>query len=891
MINRIVGGLILLIGLNSVHAQDELSVIREPSAVEDCKEESSIIPTCLFSRKVASSPAEMITTDLKVCGCMKKSNFLFESTLTPISKDELEKEKKRKLQNLDNVSGNSSVLQASSSSKSKKDQDISLLVYGGQETRANLKEKKDSQSTGPKISNSLTQVNAISEENKAWQCVTYQEYSVQRELPSENDFFKLLSEPNFKPEEWNVNTLSEKYDAANENDKKAIRLKMSFLSRNPIFQTIMKAQPTDKNPAAKILAKQQALYSVLRLLAPAADSTCMQVPNKCFQELLSSGKYQQYTDGVSRFLVDFDVIDIASSQAAADYAKELKRITDSGQQGEVGSVPTDPEGYFNYLQTANQQLLKECSGQQVKPECYTKFAGHCSHIQAIDQRVREGIKLNSGEISNILREEESVHATLDPDKNPSFKAFNEKICLDPYSNAAGEKLNYFQYEQKYCSGAEKIPECSDRKNLLTRFLNEYSSGEVEADRNLRTAFSKIISDKKFQDISEAQVLAANNVSESPAELRARFGGSFPDITPKGILAPPAAIQPQVARSTVGSSIPDYSDIYSGSSSSSKQTDSYKPASFSDDDNRTISNSRYVAKPLPELTVPKLPGADQRPSGNFSNLPAFRKPAANDSDDAEYDEPETRSQSRQEKIPRNNPAQQTVAAGGTSGGGGGGGSGSSGSGSTSAGSVESSGGGTTEVNLTNPSRAKRSRGPAGSNLLFKYGLDENNKPEVSLVNPSDKSEVKVSVDSRLLDRIKANPNSFEVNKEDMEKIMSNPDEEVKLVIGAKDGSQELVVYAKKDATGGMSFALTPSKNVAKAKGDVMRVNVQPDVHDSIIKDPDVYLNQNPTIMQEVMNKEGKTKKLLLQVVSPGKRALVFEVNKKDDYIYTFKRVGP
>lgn len=897
MIKRILGGLILLIGLTSVHAQSELSLIREPTAETECKEGTSVIPTCLFSRKPANTPVEMITNDLGVCGCLKKSNFLFEGAQqTPVIKDEVEKEKKRRFDNLNQVAGNSSVLQASSSAKTKNDQDVSLMVYGGQETRSKQK-KKD----GPIISNNLTQVNTISADNAEWQCVTYQEYSVQRELPSENDFFMLLTEANFIADDWDVNKLATKFDTANEKDKSTIRLKMSFLSRNPIFQTLMKAQPTEKITAAKILEKQRELYGILRHLAPAEGSTCAQVPNKCFQELLTNGKYQEYANGVSRFLMDFDVIDIASAQAAADYDKELKRITDLGEQGTVGSVPTDPEGYFNYLQTANQQLLRECAGKEVKPECYTKFEGHCTHIEAIDQRVREGIKLKGGEISNILREEESIHATLDPNKNPSFKAFNEKICRDPYANASGERLNFFQYQAKYCTGTEKLAECSDRKKLLTKFLGEYTQGDVEADRNLRTAFSKIISDKTFQAISEAQVVAANNISESPAELRARFGGSFPSISPKGTLVPPMpAIQPKLAgQATTGSGSggSDFSDSSSdtsgGSDYKSSKSKSYTSSSF-DDEPSSFSNGRSTsfAAAAGGITTPTYNSgaAAERPETNLSDFAGYRNPSSSGAYEDSDNEDRTVAQ-RNKPAPKSNeefPAQQSI--GGGSGGGGGGivtGASTSGLGGGS-GVTGGSGGGEAPTVVIGSGRRKRS--PSGVNYLFKYGLDENNQPEVSLLNPTDKAEVKVSVDPKLLDRIRNNPNAFEMGKEDLDKVMSSPDEEVKLVIGSADGAQELVVYARKDSTGGISFALTSSKGT-KAKNDVMRFNVLPDVHESIIQDPDVYLNQNPTIIQEILNKEGKTKKLLLQVVSPGKRALTFEVKKKDEYIYTFKRVGP
>ena len=114
-----------------MYAQDGIPAIRSPSAEADCAEEASIVPTCLFSRKEAKTPAEMVTNDLGVCACLAKSNTIFENLETQSTSEQFEAEKKRLVENLNAVAGNSSVLQASSSSKTKEQQDISLMTYGG----------------------------------------------------------------------------------------------------------------------------------------------------------------------------------------------------------------------------------------------------------------------------------------------------------------------------------------------------------------------------------------------------------------------------------------------------------------------------------------------------------------------------------------------------------------------------------------------------------------------------------------------------------------------------------------------------------------------------------------------------------------------------------------
>lgn len=889
------GSLILLANIALVHAQDGLSVLTDLQNPEDCKEVESIIPTCLFSRQRANTSVELITNDVKVCNCLSKSNTIFEKNgpvvQTQIS--EAQREKKRLLENESRKTANASVIQASNHSKDEREQDIALLGFGAGEVRGQIKKEKPGMvAPVPVISSKLTTINDILEENKSWQCVTYQEYGLQRELPNDNDFFQILRGQEFMPEEWNINTLKDKFESANEEQKKVIKLKMVFLSRNPIFQTIMKAEATEKFPAAKILEKQTELFGILRTLSPSEASTCFQSTNGCFQEVMSNGKYQEYSQKVGHFIAQNDVIDISSAQAAMDYKRELEKITSDGEVL-VNSVPTDPEGYFNYLQTANREVFNECSGAEVKPDCYTKFKDHCSHIVAIDSRVKSGIKLNIRDISAILREEASVFVNMNPAENADFRAFNDKICLDPYANASGEKLNYFQFKAKHC-GENPKPFCNDRKKILDTFLKDYNVGEVVADKNLRDGFQRMIADTTFQAISEAQVLAANNISESPAELRARFGGNFPDITPKGAIVPFVAPQ-NLARSNSSQSSyessSESSTEYSNSSSSSKRKESSQ-ASFGDTNSTSnIARNPYTA-PLPDLAVPSLP-VPQRNRTDFSNLPAFRNPASTNTDESENDLVENSDSSNRPapRVSSKTTASSQNSPSGSSGGGSVGGSasvsanssGSSGN-STGEGSL---GGGVTTVTVGSSNRSERR---AGNGLLFKYGLDEKNQPEVSLVSATTGSEVQVSVDRNLMARIKSNPNSLEIGQEDLEKIMATPDEEVKLLIQPTGGAEALVVYAKKDSTGGVSFSLSPSK-APKAPKDVVRINVQPDLHSNITKDPDIYLNQNAELMQEVMGREGKDKKLFLQVVSPGKRAVTYEVIKKSEYIYKFKKVGP
>lgn len=879
-------------------ADEPVNLVNNLNPTADCDTKTDqVIPTCIFSRPAPTTPLELITGDLTVCSCLQKNNALFSQFQTAPSTQVLAQTERDRLIEIERKkAANSGVVQAVGYSKDRRALETSLLVYGGGESRKKSKDQVGAQKKGPvvrppEISTNLTSINQISDKNKDWQCVTYQEYSVQRELPSENAFFQILKKTEFSPADWNVNDLRSKFDTATGVERDNITLKLTFLSRNPIFQSIMKAQPSAKNPAAKILAKQTELFNILRTLSPADTSTCSSIPNGCFQEVHSNGAYSNYTSQVGKFLLDKEVIVMASAQAADDYMAELAKLSSQGDLV-LDSVPTDPQGYFNYLQTANRDIASSCAGETAQATCYTQFNEHCTHLRAIDARVKEGIKLTSQDVMSNLREETSLHLNLDPSVNPNFRSFNDKICLQPYRNGTGVSLNFFQYQTQKCAAGSALPECSDRKALLQRFLSEHNVDENLADVNLRTGFSKLLGDAKYLDVSLAQVAAANNVSETPTELLARFGGEFPSISAEGTLVPAIpSIVPKAASSSSSSSAAsqsaisndtDESSSSAGSTSSSSSNSARASVGGGDSGSNSAVRERTTlgssSSLIPDQVQLDQPSVSQNRSNYIPPVVNTRLPASVDSDEFEDESSETVS-TNPRVVPQVKP---TVQSGGSAGGGG---AVVTGTGATSGNTVSSNSPG----NDGAPDGRRTSGGTprkksSGQNLLFKYGLDENNQPEISLVSPTSAEVVKVGVDRNLMERIKSNPNALEIGKEDLDKILATPDAEVKLELEATNGSESLTVYAKKDDSGGISFSLKPNRLPASVTKPI-RVSVLPAVYDNIASDPDVYLNQNSTLINEIISKPGSPP--ILQIVSPGKKALIYEVTKTDEFIYHFK----
>jgi hypothetical protein len=274
-----------------------------------------------------------------------------------------------------------------------------------------------------------------------------------------------------------------------------------------------------------IAEKQAELHSILMKLKPAKNSSCYSIPNQCWQEVHSAPAFSDYATSVGKFLLNNDVIDIASSESARHFLETSQAILRNQSSPQENKIPSDPEGYFKYVQTALPDVATSCAGSTIKADCYVKFGGHCKSINMIKNRAlkRRNPPMSVRDLSRNLSEENAVHAAANPIDNPDFKRFNDVICLQQHSNTNGEKLNFFEFQTKHCQ-TNPLSECSDRKKLLERFLSEYGNGENPEETNTIAGFREILKDATYLKVSEIQIAVANNVTESPSELRERFGG-------------------------------------------------------------------------------------------------------------------------------------------------------------------------------------------------------------------------------------------------------------------------------------------------------------------------------------------------------------------------------
>lgn len=874
------------------YASDSITSLISANAECSEEEQTPLIPTCLFDRTRPETAAELIMGDVSVCRCLERGSSLLQE-LTPLSAppDPRAKERERRLGNLDAFIGNAGIIQSSKYVPEDSPTDF-LVGYSASEARiqsANVRRGSGLSSEGPRISDQLLTLNSIPEENSSWQCVTYHEYNVQREVPYGNDFFLALKNlSTFVAAEWDVRELQRRYSSASQQEKEVIRARLVFLSRNPIFERVFKARSDIGISQEVITQKQNALFEIILSLRQPEGSSCYSVPNACWRQAHENGTFEAYSQNVKGFLEDPQVMDISSAQSSRDYLEALATLTDENFQS---TIPTDPEAYFQYLQTASPEIARSCYGEKVEASCYTQFREHCEQVRRIDSRVRQGMSRDISDISALLEEEAFIHARMNPEDNPQFRSFNDTICLQSYTNAQGESSNFFQFQENRCRGeGTPLPECSNRQELLKRFLAEHNSGGTPENQNIRSGFANLIGEASFgfSEVTEAQIEAVNNITETPRQIRERFNGRFPTITPTGeFVAPMPLSTGNPGAQAVSFDVPE-TVIPSVSSFPGER----RSSSYSDGGINSFTQEDF------QLSQPSSNGFNQLVK-NFSTSTLFHNPSVgnealrnplfeespNLSNSATQPEeqrtPASASGSQApEKSPleNNRPLKAEVSSASTPS-------------LVAAGEVQ---------NGVAPSRSlAQALGEASVSprvqkstpgLFFKYNLDrEGNaiQPDLAIVPPISKP-VGLIVSRREIDLLRANPNALELSEDKIQEIMSSPESEVELVIETQ-GGESLTVFAKKDGSGGLSYSLTPTAASASrapaSTENIIRINVNSEVYDNVVRSPDSVLNRDSSLTDEIKKYKGSD--VILQMVSPGKNARVYQVRWTVDGSYSFK----
>ncbi len=866
------------------------TVPRTPTPVPDpnCEQEpvvrtplDQVVPQCMANRRQTRDPVELIAQDLNVCKCLEDGNALFPEALTPQNSTD---EQTRSLQALSRSTANNQALSAIAGSSSQRNLESRLIVGTG-EMRGRIAtpvpdsvlsrlspEKRES--SMPRISDSITQVDTIPESRRDNQCVTYMEYSAQRELPYDNSFFAFLgSTSTFREDDWKVETLRAAYDATtNVEQRRSIVARMVFLSRNPQYSALFRAQTVEGVTPAVIAAKKTELFNIMRRLAPASGSNCAATENLCWREAQGSGAYREFSQAAETFLLNNDVVDIVSAQSATDYEAEVVRLSSDTR------VPTTARGYSDYLQSEQQDIAFGCSGPSAEASCYERFALHCNRVRRISSRAAQSNSLSGSEIIEELTSAQKVHGLLNPNQNMNFESFNDLVCLQNYQNASGESSNFFAFRTRVCSGASPAPECSDRRQLVGRFLREYNVGTDAADLNVRAGFADALGRPRFLAVSQIQVDAVNRITETPRELRARFNGGYPSISPTGQLVP--------AQPSSSSRTPAVADQSSRSSSSSSAAlaDTQRPA---DSRSAQTSESRERA---PERRRPQSDTSEfddssrqpiRQPQAEFSGSPMRRSPTlpviqpqTPQQPVASTPTPERRPASTSEQDdnrdqrpgPTPGLSQVSVQTGGGS--------------SVASGEGNQRSAGAQPIIEMPRRRSSRSQAKMNDALLQKYenvSVDPATRVQQELLN---RPAVPVSVTPEIISSVVNDPAVLASQESVLQAVNASSEQVVKLSLETEGGSP-VVVYASKE-NGGVTFSFTPpvpaasDRSPASLGDNEMNVRLQSGIYQQVRDNPSA-LSGFDNVVRSAMSLPGDV--VRLNILSEGSDPISVYVDKR------------
>lgn len=881
---------------------------------------SEVVPQCLANRQVSSDPIEFISEDLEVCTCLETNNALFPEAASGTF---TEKTVLEKLRTEATTYGNNRALESLSHAMNAASAGQQLITYTGADIRAALVREVQSNlrrsgekpeapaeeqtttknrsladeparqgshadvilkrqlsadeidAAGPRISDGMASVNDIPESSRDTQCVTYLEYSAQREVPYDNSFFSFLaSTTTFNESDWKIESLQSAYDATSEASvRQSILARMTFLSRNSRLASLFRASPSEGITQDVLNARKRELFNIIRRLAPASGSSCANTPNGCWREAQSAGNYNQYSNETEQFLLRDDVTDIISAQSTRDYLTTINRVS----TGAHGSVPSTARGYADYLQAQRQEIIFSCAGPSAPADCYDRFAGHCSQVRRIHKDGLKAVAETGAEVIQELTAAEQVHGLLNPEQNMNFDSFNDMICLQNYQNAAGETSNYFNYRNRMCSGETPAPECEDRRALLARFLREYDAGGEAAQLGIRAGFADALKRPNFQTVTIAQIEAYNQISGSPRALRAQYGGGYPTVSPTGQILPPAsasgtlrpatgaalaatpvsgAITPNAATTTVEPSETRRGPASLGENAQTSAIAQPGPSSSS------VGASASAPRPLP-----LLPSDSTRPRTPLPPLPTLTPPQPNPSP-----APSSNREPERERDTSPRLASSSIVSSPTP---------SPSTGGPAQLSAAPAGGGAAPIVEVPARRRTRSAGSLSAALLEKYG----NSPQDPVTRFQQElirsPAIPLEMAPETIANIINDPSVLQADQTVMDIINASDQPVVKLSL-ENDSEAPLVVYATKTPEG-VTFGFTPppppsatSRAPASLGENEMNVRLQDQIYQQVLTDP-ASLAEYDNVVRSAMSLPGDV--VRLNVISPGKDSISVYVDKR------------
>lgn len=840
---------------------------------------AEVVPQCMAERQPTKEPAELIAQDLKVCSCLQERNALFPEALrsgTPPGFSE------SAIRTFAQSSANNLAMSSITAASTNENATSLVLGSGMAEVRQflnNPQQERIIPEADPKISLDMENIDEIPDAYRDNQCVTYIEYSAQRELPYDNSFFTYLgSTTRFIAADWNMNSLRAAYDRTTSPEaKNAIVSRMIFLARNPMYSAVFQAGTVEGISPEVITARKTDLFNIIRTLAP-RSSACQATLNQCWREAQSSGAYGRFSQEAENFLIRDDVTDIMSAQTAASYMQEVQRLT--AAEGD-SVIPRTAAGYRDYLQSAQQDIAFGCAGPSAQASCYERFANHCSQIRKISERAASAA--TGEDIVTELQAAQVVHGLINPQQNQSFDAFNDMICRQQFRNAAGEASNFFEYRNRVCPAGTTNPACSDRREILARYLREYNVDSNVGKVNIRAGFLEALKRPEFVEISRQQIETMNRIAESPRELRARFGGRMPVISATGQLIPPTGstsrtppLTPSVSGSTSGGG--------AGGSSEQSAAAAISPVT---------GEQRATRRPPPSSPTDRFAGSDdsvfdrQRPQGQqqVSSSPLLRGGNQNllsaPTVPTFQPQPAARTQTEQQRRPasseetdREAPRAAVVSQGAAQ---------SSGGGSAVAPAQVAGPALTAQPSIELPRRRNRTRRSDDLRraLLAKYENVSEVRGSADQQELIARAAVPVDVPAETIADVLNDPNSLNDNQNVMATVISSSESVVKLCVDQCETSTPVVVYAAK-SDGAVRFSFAPPESSvdrlpASLSDNEMNVRV-PDrsVYDTVSLNPSALAGYE-SVVRSAMSLPGDI--VRLNVYIQGQDPILVYVDKR------------
>lgn len=412
-------------------------------------------------------------------------------------------------------------------------------------------------------------------------CFSMRTFISWEQQPKGDEFLSALGKEQFKPENWDIESLKDQYDRAyrdfdsergDQNKRSqlkkpvdAIKARILYLKNNPLYATLFTAKGSGLTPNQKVALGQrkEELFKNLQKKY-AGRPSCKIIDSACLEQRKADDV--NIDNAIRGVFEDASVWKATREQfndTITDEYQDIEGVMDQklpGTQFGLQRKYRDMTGksVLHCSQWLDKLPTPEAKARQ-KDVCHQNFPLYCKMVDKVHERIGDAEMFTKP--SDDLDAEKTIDFNPDPATHEDFTRLTKMFCNTKRVSRKnpGESATFEQFKEKYCAkgfwgkvtfGVFSSSDCDNPKFLLSLYLESYEipKGEYRPagwDSYEKSFIAHASTNRVFKDLTTEQVNQVNDKSVPTSSIRkygareglARSFPSFGAAPAEGIVAP------------------------------------------------------------------------------------------------------------------------------------------------------------------------------------------------------------------------------------------------------------------------------------------------------------------------------------------------------------------